>query len=108
MLRISLPFRSRFINERGVLIHRGEYDDGSTALIFKTANGEQLIVPTVNLALYGEKPDEGNIFLKLYSESEGVFEEMYRLGLVGNAVRTLEIGPHQAKVAEVPLLRDFM
>lgn len=107
MKRIPTPFRSKYINETGVLIESGEYDDGSTALILKSALGEQLSIPTVNLNMYGEKPSEGNVFIKDYSENEGIFAELHRLGVVGNAVRIIEVGPYRSNVYECPLLKEI-
>lgn len=105
MSRIVHGFRTKYINERQVIIEKGQYPDGTTALQVKSPIGEPLTTATVSLAHYGEKPDAGNVFIYGdYSEHVGVFEALHKAGVIGNAVRIIEIGGHGAEAYECPLL----
>ena len=107
MLRLNRNFRTKYVNETGILIQRAQYDDGSTALLLKTAYGEPLAHPTVSVVASGETPSEGNDFIKDYAENKGMWKALHDAGVVGNVVRIIELGS-DADVYECPLLaKDF-
>jgi hypothetical protein len=106
MLDLNRQFKTKYINEpRGIKIAKSFYNDGSIALILKSIEGEQLCIATINLAQYGEKPEPGNVFIKNYSENEWVWEALHKAGIVGDAVRIIEVGQFMSDVVECPLLR---
>ncbi len=67
-------------------------------------NGTLLCIPTVNLDAYNEKPADGNVFIRDYSENEGIYASLLMNGIVGQAIRTVAYGPYDAKAYECPLL----
>lgn len=107
MLRIPTTFRTKYVHEYGVLISKAPYlADGSPCWQLSSALGEPLSTPTVCLAEYGEKPEAGNVFIRGYGPNEGMFEELHKHGVVGNAVRIIEIGPFQSDIYECPILKE--
>lgn len=89
--------------ESGVVLF-GYYSDGSPAIqIMDHAEG-LYSVPTVNLEDYHLHPAVGNVFIKDYSESEGIQKFLQNLGVVGEPIRTVEFGPYDAKAYECPVL----
>lgn len=85
----------------GVTVHVTSYGNGSTALILRDRNGEQLGVATVAL---DESPEPGNVFIKDWSENSGLLAALQRAGVVGPVVRELPTG--YVTAYEVPLLLD--
>lgn len=77
------------------------YVDGSPALQLYTPSGELVMTATVCLAEYGDMPAPGHIFLKTWSENEGIYEALYAAGIVGEISRVIPAGFAQA--LEVPL-----
>jgi uncharacterized protein (DUF2147 family) len=100
-IRIATPFKTKYINEVGLLIDKARYNDGSTALILKSAFGEQVAIATVSLAENGEKPDEGNVFIKNWSENEGVFDALHKCGVIGKCVRRVPVANVDALECEL-------
>lgn len=103
----TIVYQTKYVREDHAVLLGLKYPDGSTGLHLKSAIGEPLDTPTVNLSEYGEKPLEGNIFIRCYGAHEGSFESLHAAGVVGNAVRQLEIGPYNVKVVECPLLWEI-
>jgi hypothetical protein len=64
------------------------YGDGSPALQIWDAEGPESL--SINLSAYGMVAPEGHIFVKNYSEHEGLPDELQRLGIA-------------TKVNEVPI-----
>jgi len=105
MLRIE-GFRAKYASGEPVEVRKGTYRNGEIALVMIDANdGEQLCRPTLNLEEYGEHPREGHVFIKTYSENEGVLEGLQKAGVVGEPVRLLDVGYVHNGAAEVPLLK---
>ncbi|QGJ90091.1 hypothetical protein HWC80_gp051 [Mycobacterium phage Indlulamithi] len=101
---MRIPMRTKYVREDHALLKSNVYVDGSKMIQVFSAIGEPLLTATVCLEAYGEKPDEGNVFIKTWSENEGVFEALHKAGVIGNAVRMIPVGGHDAQVAECPLL----
>lgn len=94
-----------YVNEEAIL-KKGRYADGSTALVAYSALGEVLSKCTVCLDEYGEKPrDAEHVFIKDYSENEGMLKALQDAGIVGEVLRTVPCGfctAHEVKlIAEV-------
>lgn len=87
-----------------VTVREGRYGNGSTALQVFSAVGELLCTPTVNLGAYGMHPQSGNVFIKTYSENEGVLEALQVAGIVGDVIKRFTVGYVEDGAAEVPLL----
>ena len=84
-------------------VEKTRYMDGSTALRLWDDLGELISTPTVNLAEYGLHPRLGQVFIKDYSEGEGVADEMERLGLVEKLER-FTFGPYNTPAWRVRVL----
>lgn len=54
-----------------VSLRRGRYDDGSTALVAIVATGDVEVL-SINLAAYGHLAPEDHVFVKDYSEHQGL------------------------------------
>lgn len=87
-----------------VVLRKGRYGDESTALQVFSEIGEPLCTPTICLQGYGEKPLPGNVFIKDYSENEGVLKALQNTGIVGDVIRTVPF--FDVTAYEVPLLVD--
>lgn len=89
-------------------VYQGTYADGSIALQLKDTyyDAEILGTPTVNLDQYGEKPAEGNVFIKSYSENEGMLECLVDQGVISAPVREILVPPFGALVYECTLIGE--
>ena len=66
-----------------------KYQDGSPALMMLCDDGREVL--SVNLAGYGLKAPDGHIFVKDYSDHEGLADELVQLG-IGEKVGPVRIG----------------
>lgn len=58
-------------------------DNSGTALFIETQDGEHLFTVTVNVKPYGlQLSDDNNVFVKDYSENEGVLEALVKDGVL--------------------------
>lgn len=67
-----------------------KYADGSTAIEIIDDNGQPQLKATVNMA--PEKPAEGCVFLKGWSENEGIIEALVNARVVGLTGRKVRAG----------------
>lgn len=65
---------------KGGFVRFAEYHDKSPAILIIDDNGQPQIKATVNLE--NETPDEGCVFLKGWSENDGVPEALVNAGVV--------------------------
>lgn len=84
-----------------VFIEAGRYHDGSLALRLLTDTGEPASIATICLSHLDIKPADGNVFIKDWSENEGMLSGLIAAGIIGNAVREIPTG--FAKAYECPL-----
>ena len=97
-----MHIKSEFLNDDAVLKF-AQYVDGTTAVtLFDAEFGEPLATATVCLVDMGERPSEGNVFIKSYSENEGLYEALLAAGVIGEKVNTVNLG--FVEVYECPLL----
>lgn len=80
----------------------GKYGDGSTAIQGMSPTGEPLFKATV--ALENNRPAEGCVFLKGWSENEGIPEALVKAGVVELTGRKAKTGFCEA--IEAKLLID--
>lgn len=106
----AFAFESKYVKCPSTFMELGRYDNGSIAIVLRDANtGEHLTVATVNLQAYGLKPDQGNVFIYGdYSEHEGVWEGLYKAGVVGEVSRRVPYGPYDAEAYECKLLKGVI
>lgn len=80
-----------------VELNFGKYSNGSTA-IRASQNGEPMFVATVAL---DELPPKGHVFLKGWSENEGVPQALEKAGIVKLTGRKIPTGYVEAEEAEL-------
>jgi hypothetical protein len=102
-----------YLNDQ-VVIYRGQYVDGSTALVLRDADtGELVAKATVCMEAYGEKPrDNQHVFIKDYSENVGLLKALQHAAIVGPILRTLDAdhatgGVHEVRLAESAAVVDL-
>lgn len=78
---MSFRLTTKHLNEDAV-IESAFYGDDSTAWVLYSVDGERLCVATVCMADYGRAPDDGCVFIKTWSENEGVCESLLAAGLI--------------------------
>ena len=68
--------------------------DGSTALVlFDPVTGELVAKATVCMSGYDLLPtNQRHVFIKDYSENEGMFEALQRAGVIDEELRSLDAG----------------
>jgi len=93
-------------NLKCVEVDISTYRDGTLAMGLFTLNGDDLATVTVNLAAYDLVPAEGAMFIKDYSEGEGVANALRSVGLIVFTGRREYVGPYGVQVIEVRLAED--
>lgn len=85
-------FKSKHILETTAFLQQSEYYNNKAIhlSIFDANSGEQLCVATANGQ--GQRPDEGNVYIKNYSENEGVYEALLAAGIIGPVIRKVPAG----------------
>jgi len=87
-----------------VIVELGYYGNNTLALRITDEIGEAVSSPTVNLESEGETPKEGHVFVKDYSENEGIYRALAGAGILGEAVRTVAFGVYDATAIEAPII----
>jgi len=87
-------------NSLGGDVIAGYYHDGSTAIIVMSDRGKECTA-TVCLAPEGPTPKKGFVWLKGWSENEGVPEALEKSGIVKRTGDTIPTGWGDAELAEL-------
>ena len=95
-----MHIKTKYLDDE-VVFWRTSYVDGSTAIVLTSPDGEPLMTATVCLAAYGDTPEPGHVFLKTWSENEGIYEALLAAGVIGEFTRVIPAGYAQA--LECPL-----
>lgn len=104
MTRIATITDNRFNNNQPVHIIKAEYGDGSIALIGHT-NNEVFCTYTLCLTSYGLTPNQGNVYIKDYSEGSGAINILEENGIVQRiSNEPIRIGSFNSPVWEAQLL----
>lgn len=96
---MNAHIKSKYCDEEVELVF-GHYGDGSTAIQGISLDGEPIFKATVAL---DEKPAEGCVFLKGWSENEGVPEALIKAGVVELTGRKVKTGFCEAVEAKLLL-----
>lgn len=86
----TFRFRSKYLNDYGT-VEVANYQNQVIAIRLVSPLGEPLATPTVNLEAYGERPDEGNVFIKTWAGNEGIIDSLIEHGIVSEPLRTVKI-----------------
>ena len=96
-----MHIKTKYLDDEVVLQFPPYPADGSTAIVLTSPRGEPLMTATTCLAAYGDTPEPGHVFLKTWSENEGIYEALLAAGVIGEFTRVIPAGYAQA--LEVPL-----
>lgn len=95
---------ARYVHMEGAKVELGTYADGSLALVASDTDEDGILNQetfSVNLApAYGLVPPEGHVYVKNYSEHEGLPEALEALGIV-KIVEWVKFGPYNMPAALV-------
>ena len=100
---MKVKISSKYIDQDAI-VTRATYPNGSTALVlnapsWRREGGQRLAVATVALE---ELPGEGNVFIKDWSENEGILKALQDANVIGPVIRSVRTG--FVTVQEVKLL----
>jgi hypothetical protein len=87
----TLHLTTKYLDDE-VFMEFGRYHDGSIAIRLVTELGEPASVVTVCMSDSGFKPEDGNVFIKDWSENEGMLEALQKEKIVGEKLRELPAG----------------
>jgi hypothetical protein len=83
------------------------YGDGSIAWeMLDAASHEAIATATVCMQAYERKPKSEHVFIKNYSENEGIYESLLARGIIGEAIEWLDAGYAIKGVAHCPVNFD--
>lgn len=101
-MNTRIKMKTKYLNEYAILV-KDQYLNGVTALTLRDVEtGEPLATATVNLP--DAIPAPGNIFVKNYSENEGMVQGLREARVIGKPIRWLDAGYVKDGVAEAELL----
>ena len=93
----EIRIEAKYVNE-DVRIRFGRYENGSKAIQGFSLQDEPLFTATVAL---NKVPKDGHVFLKGWSENEGIPEALEKAGIVRLTGYTIPTGFVQAQEAEL-------
>lgn len=82
----------------------GHYSNGNLAIQVIDYRNGPYAVATVNLEEYDIHPLPDHVFIKDYSETEGMWRKLHQMGIVSKPVREIPFGPYDAKAQECKVL----
>ena len=94
---MRVPIKSKYINET-VELEFKLYANGSTAIVATSLEYEPMFTATVALE---ETPKPGYVFLKGWSENEGIPEALVSAGIVELTGKTVKAGFCEAQEAKL-------
>ena len=94
---MEIQINAKYCNEI-VDLAFGKYGDGATAIQATSLEGEPLFTATVAL---DEKPPENHVFLKGWSENEGIPDALVKAGVVELTGKTIPTGYCEALEAKL-------
>lgn len=104
-MAVQVHLKTRYIDELCEVVVSGLYIDASTCIKILSADGRPMATATVCLIEYGHTPKLWNVFIKSWSENEGMLEALQKAGIIGEVVREVPAG--YATAYECPLLKDL-
>lgn len=94
---MKVYIKSKYCNEKVELVF-GHYADGSPAIQGISLHGEPIFTATVAL---DEIPPDNHVFLKGWSENEGVPESLAKAGIIELTGRKIPTGFCEAEEAKL-------
>jgi len=100
--KIPLPKLKTLLLDGPALLVKTEYASGGTALILRDPlTDEGLAVATVNLPDFKDKLEEDQVFIKNWSENEGMLEALQAAGVIGPVLDEVPAGFVNAQRVQV-------
>lgn len=93
-------FESRALRRGDYTLFKGEYVKGGTAIMALDSSGQQAFTLSVNLPS-APTPDEDHIWVKEWSENEGIGEELQRRGIIEFTGQTSKTGYCDVRLARI-------
>lgn len=78
----------------------GYYGSGDIAIQIIDFRRGPYTVATVNLEEYGLHPRPDHVFIKDYSETDGLWRKLHQMGIISEPVNEVPFGPWDAKAQE--------
>jgi hypothetical protein len=91
MGEVRVHLKTKWLDEEAYIVS-GYYGDESIAWKAYSLEGEPLCTPTVCLVEYNQEPRPEHVFIKNWSENEGILESLIAGGIISEPVRTLPAG----------------
>ncbi len=95
---MQIHIKSKYMNDDVILDMTRNYGNGSRAITATSLQGEPLFTATVAI---DELPADGRVFLKGWSENEGIPEALVKAGIVELTGRTVPTGYCEAIEAKL-------
>ena len=89
---------------KDVKVVPGLYQDGSLALMLYLNDGEQLSKVSVNLPDGTPRPATNCVWVKTWSENEGMVEQLVEKGVLTLTGRETDVGPFHVRAIEAALV----
>lgn len=100
---MDINLKTKWINEPARLEFGGYAEDDSLAISAFSMRGEPLATCTVCLAEYGDTPMPGYVFIKDYSENEGMLQCLIQEKVIEHPMRLFTRGPYGVTFYECKL-----
>lgn len=102
---MKVKLKTKYIEAEAEL-RVAKYPNGRKAIYFVDAETkEELLIATTNLPNHRLPP--GHVFIKDYSENEGILSEMIRLGLCKPSAKTAASGFVEIPMVELTLPEEY-
>lgn len=98
---MDITVNTKYLPNEKATVHKKEYANGYPALVLTDEYGSPLMTASVNLVAYDEYPAEGHVFIKDWSENEGILHSLIEQGVISGPVRIVQAGfthAHECKV----------
>src|SRR5690606_1071240 len=92
---MSRTIHSRHVHMENAQARMQKYADGSTALVAESVDEDgmpDIETMSTNLSFYGLNPPDGHVYIKDYSEHEGLAIELSERGMV-EIIEPIRFGP---------------
>lgn len=93
--------RTKYINEEAI-VEWSKYQNGTHAMVLRSRETyEPLMIPTINLEDMYDLPDKDHMYIKTYSENEGILDALVGAGLVEDTGKRVDVNEYGSTCALV-------
>lgn len=102
----TIPVKTKYVQEEAATVWLSKYtSDDVWALLITDDMRQPLITATINMSGYGMIPADNHVFIKDYSENEGILRALIQGGIVLPAAQEINAGfasVHECELAFDP------